>query len=208
MLKLPQTTLVALTGIGYKTEEHKRALELSCLGIEFGKVLLLEMEHIKDINSWNKAVIYDLPDYIKTDFCLLIHADGYVVNPKSWNNEWLNYDFIGAPFPLPNDNYSYRDESGEIVRVGNSVSLRSKKLIDLASTREWKPYYGFFNEDGFITCHNRNWLESRGCNFAPLEVAKWFGRELDIPENEEVEKPFCFHLNKVNPGRNIQYVNR
>ena len=43
--------------------------------------------------------------------------------------------------------------------------------------------------------------------FAPLEIAKWFSRETDIPENAEVEKPFAFHLSS-NPekiGRNIKY---
>ena len=144
---------------------------------------------------------------METEFCLLIHENGFVVHPESWDNEWLNYDYIGSPWPLPNppDSFTYRDEAGDIQRVGNSVSLRSKKLMDLVATREWKPYYGFYNEDGFICCHNRKWLESQGCNFAPLEVAKHFGRELDIPENADVERPFIFHYNRVNPGKNQRY---
>jgi hypothetical protein len=206
MTSLNNITLVALTGIGWRNIETVTALEHSQKGIEFGAVKYIQLGEVKDVDSWSKAIIYELPKYIETDFCLLIHENGFVVNPESWNPEWLNYDFIGSPWPLPQDDFSYRDEEGDIVRVGNSVSLRSKKLLDLIATREWKSYFGYFNEDGFITCHHRKWLESKGCKFAPLEVAKWFGRELEIPENQDVDKPFVFHMNKNNPGRNREFA--
>jgi hypothetical protein len=136
----------------------------------------------------------------------LVHPDGFVVHPESWRDEWLSYDFIGAPWPLPTDDYSYRDVNGNLVRVGNSVGLRSKKLLDLprALGLEWKAYHGNTNEDGFLCCHNRHILEENGCKFAPLEVAKWFSRETEIPENQDVEKPFAFHKHA---GRNSQYPN-
>ena len=207
MIHLPTTTLVALSGIGYRTDKMVNALNYSQKGIKFGAVKYIQLGEIKDIDSWSKSTIYNLPKYIETEYCLLIHENGQIVNPQEWQNKWLEYDYIGAPWPLPNefDKVSYRDENGEIQRVGNSVSLRSKKLMDLVATREWKPYYGFWNEDGFICCHNRKWLESKGCKFAPLSVAKYFGRELDIPENMDVDKPFTFHYNRIRPGRNIEF---
>lgn len=192
-MKLPQVTLIALTGIGYQTEEHLKAIKESTKNIEFGEVKLIQLGTVKDIDSWNKAIIYELPKYIETSHCLLIHHDGYVINPDIWQNEWLNYDYIGAPWPLPQDTYSYRDEEGELQRVGNSVSLRSKKLMDLTTKREWKPYYGNTNEDGFICCHNRKWLESQGCKFAPIDVAKYFSKEHTIEENKHINKTFAFH---------------
>ena len=191
-MKLSNVTLIALTGIDYKTSEHAFAIEKSCEKIEFGAVKLIQLSHIKDIDTWNHAMIYDLPKYVETSHCLVIHDDGYVVNPELWNDEWLSLDFIGAPFPLPKDAYSYRDEMGDLVRVGNSVSLRSKKLLDLVATREWKYYFGNCNEDGFITCHNRKWLESKGCKFASLEQAVHFSKENEIPENTGL-KTFAFH---------------
>jgi len=190
MLKLPNTTLICLTNKDF--EGHKRAIDKSCEGIEFGAVKLIWDEKCNSIDEWNRRIIYDLPNYIDTEFALLIHADGYVINPTAWDKDWFGYDYIGAPWPLPLDDYSYRSESGALVRVGNSVSLRSKKLMDLIKTREWKSYYGNTNEDGFICCHNRGWLESQGCKFAPLEVAKHFSREHNIPENEGIET-FAFH---------------
>lgn len=206
MLELPNVTLILLSGLGYRQKANVHALNYSQKHINFGAVKYIQLGHIKDIDSWSKAAIYDLPKYVETDYCLLIHENGFVVNPDQWNPKWLDYDFIGAPWPLPQDDFSYRDEEGEIVRVGNSVSIRSKKMMDLIATREWRSYYGFHNEDGFITCHHRKWLESQGCRFAPIEVAKYFSRELDIPENIDVDNPFCFHYNRVKPGRNVQYA--
>jgi len=191
MTKLPDVTLIAMTGLDYKTDEHVQALKKSCEGIEFGAVKLIQLGSITDIDTWNYASIYELPKYIETSHCLYIHNDGYVIHPEMWDDEWLKLDFIGSPFPLPQDDYSYRDEVGDIQRVGNSVSLRSKKLLDLAATCEWRYYYGNCNEDGFITCHNRKWLESQGCTFGSFEQACLFGREHTLPEHGE--KTFLFH---------------
>jgi hypothetical protein len=192
MITLNNVTLVAVTGIDYQTEEHKKALEISCLGIKFGDVKLLQLESIKDINSWNKAIIYELPHHITTDYCILIHADGYIINPRLWQDSWLDYDYIGAPFPLPKDDFSYRDAHGKIQRVGNSVSLRSKRLLDLGLTLEWQPFHGFYNEDGFISVNNRHIYEENGMKFAPLEVAIHFSKEHEIEENRNI-KTFAFH---------------
>ena len=190
MLKLSDITLIALTGKNFT--EHLEALNKSSAEIEFGDAKIIYDTKIDSIDEWNRKIIQDLPKYVNTSHALLFHADGYVINPELWNPDWLKYDYIGAPWPLPTDNYSYLDEEGELQRIGNSVSLRSKKLMDLVATREWKSYYGNTNEDGFICCHNRKWLESQGCKFAPLEVAVHFSKEHEIPENKDL-KTFMFH---------------
>ncbi len=207
MLKLPNVTLVAVTTIDIAA--HVVAIEQSCKDIEWGDVKLITDLPIKNIDDWNRAIVFDLRKYIETDFCMLIHADGFVVNAQSWRDEFLNYDFIGAPWPLPVDNYSYRTPDGEIVRVGNSVSLRSKEMLHLPYQLEviWKPYFGNTNEDGFLTVHNRRLFQHYGARYAPIEVAKWFSRELDIPENQDVENPFAFHMADNYPGRNEKYKN-
>lgn len=188
-LQLPNVTLVAVSDINIS--EHFEALQKSCEGIQWGAVLLLTPT-LGSIDAWNKYIIYELPNYVSTDFALLIHADGYVIRPDLWRNDFLSYDYVGAPFPLPTDDYSYRDSTGALVRVGNSVSLRSKKLMDLVATRPMEYHYGNNNEDGQICCWERNWLEEQGCKFAPLEVAVHFSKEHEIAENVGIET-FAFH---------------
>ena len=190
MLELPEVTLILLTNRDF--EGANKAADKSCEQIKFGGVKIIWDEKISGIDEWNRKIIYDLPGYVDTSHVLLIHQDGYVINPDLWNPEWLLLDYIGAPWPLPRDDFSYRDEDGQIQRVGNSVSLRSKKLMELTATREWKPYYGNTNEDGFICCHNRKWLESQGCLFATFEQALPFSKEHTIPENQDLAT-FAFH---------------
>lgn len=192
MLKLPRVTLICLTNKDF--EGHKKALDKSCEGIEWGGVKLIWDESIKSIDDWNYKIIYELHNYIDTDFAMLIHADGYVSNPQAWRSDFLDYDYIGAPWPLPKDDYSYRTPEGELIRGGNSVSIRSKRILALPNKSgiEWKPYYGNTNEDGFLCVHNRKALEEAGCKFAPLEVAKYFSKEHEIEENQGIET-FAFH---------------
>lgn len=203
-LQLPQVTLCALGSEKYR-EGQQKALDYSCQGIEWGAVKNIIVP-TNSIDEWNRAVVFDLGGYIETKFALLIHPDGYVVEPDAWRNEFLAYDFIGAPFPLPTDNFSYRDVNGVIQRVGNSVSIRSKKLLDLPKKieMEWKSFHGFYNEDGYISVNMRHVFETHGCAFAPLEVAKYFSGEHKTPENRDVKKTFCFHKFE---GRNAKYPN-
>jgi len=217
MLKLPNVTLIALTSV--KIEQHIKALEYSCKGIEFGSVKLAspekpenlpdlitweKTERTSNINEWNYAAIYNLGKHIDTEFCILIHDDGYIVNPEMWKDEFLDYDYIGAPWPLPNDNFSYRDINGELIRCGNSVSLRSKKLIDLPVelNLEWKPFHGFYNEDGFIAVNYRHIYKEHGMKYADIDVAKYFSHETMVPEVEGIT-PFMFHRYA---GTNAKYT--
>lgn len=209
MLQLPNITLVAMGSkdIGGMAN----ALEVSSEEIKFGAVKLIshkcprftrtqgknpiKFEYINPINSiddWNHEIIYSLYKYIDTEFALLVHGDGYVIRPDLWRDDFLKYDYIGAPWPLPTDDYSYRTESGRIVRVGNSVSIRSKRLMERVAKFPWREYYGNTNEDGFISVHHRDELEGEGFTFAPLELAVYFSKEHEIPENKDLET-FAFH---------------
>jgi hypothetical protein len=216
MLKLPNVTLIALTSV--RIPETIKALEYSCKNVEFGKVKLasdIKPENLPDyiiheytekssnIDEWNYNIIYNLPKHVDTDFCILIHDNGFVVNSESWKDEFLEYDYIGAPWPLPNDNFSYRDIKGNLIRQGNSVSLRSKKLLDVPNklNLEWKSFHGFTNEDGYICVNYRHKYLEEGCKFADIDVAKYFSHESMIPEIQGI-KPFAFH-NYL--GTNNQY---
>lgn len=203
MLELPDVSLVAFGTTNI--EGMKKALFASQKGISFGAVKMITEVPCDTIDEWNKNIVFRLGEFVDTPFALLIHPDGYVVEPEAWDKRFLEYDYIGSPWPYPTDDYSYRDGDGNIQRVGNSVSLRSKKLLDLPKKvgLEWKSFHGNTNEDGAICVNFRHIFEQHGCKFAPLELAVKFGREHEMPENSEVENTFVFH--KHYSERNYQY---
>ena len=218
MLNLNKVTLVLMTSV--KIEDSIKALEYSAKNINFGEIKLIsdvkpdllpnKIQHefcpkMSNIDEWNYSIIYRLPKYINTEFCILIHDNGFIVNPDLWKDEFLDYDYIGAPWPLPRDSFSYRDINNELIRVGNSVSLRSKKLLDvpLKFNLEWKSFHGYYNEDGFICVNYRHKYLEAGCKFADINIAKHFSKEIEIPENRNLET-FAFHNYN---NSNIKYKN-
>ena len=162
---------------------------------------------IQNINDFNFYCIYNLGKHVETSHGLLIHPDGYVIRPSLWDNNWLQYDYIGAPWR--DDPTAYLDPWGKNQRVGNGgFSLRSKKLLDLPSKIEvpWEvnvgDFYkhmnaGLYNEDGNICVHNRHIFEENGCKFAPVEVASKFAREETLPDSEEETFGFHYHFQEI-----------
>ena len=217
ILDLSRVTLIAVTSV--RLEDHVKALEYSARNIKFGAIKIVSdvepenlpsyityehIDKISNIDEWNYAMIYKLGQYIDTEFAMIVHDDGFIINPQSWRPEFFNYDYIGAPWPLPYDNYSYRDINGELIRVGNSVSLRSKKLIDLPNVlnMEWKSFHGLYSEDGFICVNNRHIYKEHGCKFADIDIAKYFSHETPLPETAGIT-PFAFHGRNSLPYKKI-----
>ena len=214
MINLPNVTLIAVSSI--KIERTIRALEYSCRKINFGEVKFVthadvnpkgisveKIPQIKSKDDFSKITVYDLPKYINTDYCILVQYDGFIVHPEQWTDEFLKYDWVG---PLWTIGHNYFDKNGNQVRVGDGISLRSKKLISLASELNipWLPFTnngqhspGYW-EDSWICVKNRHIYEENGCKFAPINLAAQWGRELHnppIPENEGIT-PFVFHGRK------------
>lgn len=192
MIRLPEVTLIALSGLDYQTKENIEAIKKSSEKIEFGAVKYIQDDNIKSIEDWNRAVIYDLPKYVETSHCLFIHGDSQIIHPELWNQKWLELDFIGSPWPEPRWQGEFQDTLGRIQRVGNSVSLRSKKLLELAATQPMEFHYGNNNEDGQICIWLRAWLEQQGMKFATFKQALVFGREYPMPENRNT-MTFLYH---------------
>lgn len=190
MIELPQVTLVTVSGLGYKTQEHLEALKKSQEGIKFGAVKYIQDGSITDLDSYSRFMLFDLWRSISTDFALIVQADSWVINPDLWTNEFLNYSYIGAPWH-PNTHFT---KEGKEIRVGNGgFSLRSWEL--LSAFRIYRLEFtdggkGFKNEDGNICNYHREELEGWGMKFAPVEVAARFSTELTVPETT---KSFGFH---------------
>ena len=206
-ISLPTVTLCAVSSV--KINETMRALQKSMEGIEYAKVLFLTSEQTQavdtsieivpiqklDYNQYSYFVLYELQNYIETDFVLLVQHDGYVLRPNKWSDDFLMYDYIGAPWAK---NVHFTKE-GENVRVGNGgFSLRSKKILQ-APTSLNLPFTengtGFFHEDGVLCSYHRKQLENAGILFAPVQIAARFSHETDCAES--VALSFGFHGSKL-----------
>jgi len=150
--------------------------EITVEGIE-----VINIEKL-DYPGYNRFVAMDLWQYVTAEFALVVQNDGYITNGSLWTEEFLKYDYIGAPWP-PALHYT---KEGQEVRVGNGgFSLRSRKLLRAPVTLglEFSDYgTGFPHEDGFLCVHNRKLLEDDGIKFAPVQVAARFSTELPVPE--------------------------
>jgi hypothetical protein len=165
------------------------------------------VERLDSIDAYNRFMVYELAGYVETTHCLVVQADGFALNPDLWDPEFLDYDYIGSPWPRLET--AYIDPFGNHQRVGNGgFSLRSRRLLRVPQHAhvEWEvnssDFYkhmgaGLHSEDGCICVHNRHVYEAAGCRFAPLDVAARFASELPIPERLS-SRTFGFH--KYDPG--------
>jgi hypothetical protein len=138
-----------------------------------------------DIEPWNTVqgycefLWYKLPEYIPSKHMLTIQWDGWVTNPEMWDPEYLEYDYVGAPWWY-NDGHN----------VGNGTGLRSKRLMDfLVKHRDVFPVKG--KEDELLCRVYRPTLEQHGFKWAPEQLASKFAFECTRPSVDS--KHFMFH---------------
>jgi hypothetical protein len=208
-IQLPDVTLASVSSI--KISETIQALEKCCSDIDFGAVKIFTHEipdnlpdymmlehcpHISNIMDYNTFIFYGLVERIPTFHCLLIQYDSWIIHPELWDNEWLQYDYIGAPWAYKENAYICHD-TGEHVRVGNGgFSLRSIKVINAPWVYRLPllEEQGWYNEDGNLCVYHRKKMLEIGIKYAPVEMAAKFSYENPVPENYGI-KPFGFHKN-------------
>lgn len=191
-LHLPDVTLLAATSVAI--EPSAAAIHRSMAEVEFGATLWfsdqappayiadrVEWREIARLNSrsaYSHFMLYDLPRHIATSHALCVQWDGFVLDAAAWSPDFLDYDYIGAPWPHFDDAHV----------VGNGgFSLRSSKLLQAvaALVRDVDEA-----EDIAICRTWRSALEQRaGIRFALPEIASRFAYERCSPS----EKSFGFH---------------
>ena len=163
-----QITIVNIDGRWADLIETQLALVKSGLELPGAKILLLSpkrptylldgIEHITiepiSYFEYNLFVIYSLHYFISTEFALIVQSDGWVLNGKNWNNDFFNYDYIGAPShaaKVISSNHEgifegftwkyHKDDPSKKIQVvmNGGFSLRSKKLLK-APTKLSIPY--------------------------------------------------------------------
>ena len=70
---------------------------------------------IRSIDDYSFYMIYNIGQHIETTHMLIIQDHGFVVNPSAWTDEFLEYDYIGAPWAWSEN--AYIDPFGNHQRV-------------------------------------------------------------------------------------------
>lgn len=219
MLDLNAVTLVTIDGVGHDVDAVK-ALKYSTKNINFNKILYITAGEMTpnfcstvkisklSRDDYQKFCVVELANYINTEYFLLIQSDGFVVNPHSWDERFLNYDYVGAPWPnstlaraLNNPLVRKIDEETSLVLknatglVGNGgFTLRSKRLLDISSKLFKEEYIGT-PEDNVICILMRRELENSGIKFPDYRTALQFSCEHRIFNNilYSSDHSFGFH---------------
>lgn len=117
----------------------------------------------------------ELAGYFSTPFVLIWQSDGFALNSKFWRNEFLEYDYLGAPFSF--------DRS----KVGNGgFCLRTKEFCERVRHLPDCPFMG---EDMYFCLHKREELTADGIEFALLSVAETWS----VDCRPIVPRTFGFH---------------
>lgn len=180
IVELSDVTLVAVTSVAI--EATLAAISTSRTHIRFGRSLLLsdvrpnigaesgiewrQIAPLRSREAYSRFMLRHLAEHIHTSHVLCVQWDGFVLDASRWESTFLDYDYIGSPWPQFTDSHD----------VGNGgFSLRSKRLLDACATID---HDGRMSEDVTICRQARALLESRdGMRFAPREVAKRFSYE-------------------------------
>jgi len=137
----------------------------------------IEAPPIGSVAGYSAFVLRDLVRHIKTEHALVVQWDGYVINAHAWTDEFLAFDYIGAP---------WRHVDGPH-RVGNGgFSLRSRRLMAAAAEMAGECVHP---EDEVICRRLRPALEARGMRFAP-EALAW---RFSVEHGDMSHGPYGFH---------------
>lgn len=194
MLELPDVTLVLV-----ETREHdlgQMALEECERHCRFGDVVvftdrpsqfmtrgrrIVTVDDWPTKLGWSQCFWYDVPQHVYTSHSLGIQWDSWVVRPDLWKPEFLDYDYIGAP-------WWYTDG----LNVGNGgFCIRSTALLRyIYKNRARFPCITDLDDDLYSRKY-RIYLEALGFRWAPEIIAKDFAFEcVRYPADHET---FGFH---------------
>ena len=208
-LPLPNVTLLAATSI--EIDMTQLALRISFRNIKFGAVKLLssslpskkysDIEYISiptinNIADYNRIIIEDLHKYFKTSHCLVVQPDSFVVDSDLWKDEFIQFDYIGAPWSekLQINSNLILDMKKNCVGNGG-FSLRSRKLVETTAKINFDSLKFPFKNEDIIICHYLyEQMLDNGISFATPEIAAKFSMENENRlYGQDVNKVFGFH---------------
>jgi hypothetical protein len=209
---LKQITLIGIDGAGNETNQMDSVLMWCMKHFDFGSVLHVSGGGVScnytninrigvprmSVADYNRFCVYRLSDLVTTDFCMIVHTDGFILNPHLWDDRFLNYDYVGAPWYR-----SYTTYSEGIVGNGG-FCIRSKKFLDYS--KRFVGYDGSTNEDLFLCAVNYRKSLEEGLKIADLETAARFSIETLSDRFPSIANSFGFH-GKSNLHHAMQILN-
>jgi hypothetical protein len=175
-------TLIVFEGLKSRHEQSGKLFKHLCGLGGFGDAV-----YIAEDCTYQQAMHWELgrfSDYFDTSHALICTHDGFISNPHLWDDSWLEYDMIGAPWPAF-WNVGHR--------VGNTgFTLQSQKFLQMAAKAEalWKGEAG----DVFLCRTMEQGFRDNGIKYAPVNVAAAFSWEHYIEENTAgPDRSFGFH---------------
>jgi len=205
--KLETVTLLGIDCVDL--EQLILAANICQKGFDFAEIKILTslkstdsrvvpIEPITSTEGYSKFVIEELKKYVTTEHVLIIQYDGFILNPDAWTDEFLKYDYIGAPWLVRDlfvSEFDFpKDLMGKMVVGNGGFCLRSKRFLnisaELAKEAELKRFHP---EDVSLCVWNRGLLEEKGMRFAPVEIAKRFSCEDMTDEKDKWNGEFGFH---------------
>ena len=219
MLNLPHVTAVCIDGTpdGNRRDHLIRIWESLKQKISFGSTKYLsyvdpkcdgicewhQIPKITNLTEYSGFVISQMPNYVSTDFCMTIHDDGFPINLHLWDEAFMHYDYIGAPWGAEANVYPNHYAQGWVEGGNGGFSIRSRRMIQMCKyiAENVDPKRvgarvasGSFHEDAYICNELRGVLKQNGIRFAPYSLAKKFSLETDLQDGEnDVNKVFGFH---------------
>ena len=178
MLNLSNVTLLCV-----ETREPELAhwaIDRCLTGTKFAKVVMItnldrvkakraDIEYvqappIKTTKDYSELLLSGINQYVSSSHVLVIQWDSFVIHPRLWSDEFLNYDYIGPVWP-----------HHPRTPVGNGgFSLRSKKLLNVIQLPGFMKKHP---EDYCICADNKDFLGQHGVLIAPVDVAEQFAVE-------------------------------
>lgn len=119
---------------------------------------------IESIEAYSEFMLRDLGQYFSGDHVLIMQWDSFILRGDLWTDEFLEYDYIGAPWP-------HRP-----VAVGNGgFSIRSRRLVDALSAITIDRVH----PEDFVICelHREELINNHKIRFAPTSLATRFAFE-------------------------------
>lgn len=207
MKKLETVTLLGIDCVDI--DRLILAAEICQEHFEFAKVKLLtslpsknknvvKIKPIKSTEEYSWFMLSELDKYVDTPHVLIFQYDGFILNPEAWDDKFLKYDYIGAPWLVADWAVKYfnfpKRLLGKLVVGNGGFSLRSKNLTSLCAKLAKENAFKIYHpEDTTLGVYHRKLMTSNGIKFAPTGLAKKFSFEIEDDVDKKWYGSFGFH---------------